>query len=418
MLQRFVPATPTTLDSRQRLPNKLYCERRRARTGDADAVCRGGRVVKLVVFGLTMSSSWGNGHATLWRALAKGLAQLGHSLVFFERDVPYYRAYRDYTTLPNGRLALYRDWEQVRAEATAELKSADSGMITSYCPDAVDATQLLLDSPVPLRTFYDLDTPVTLSRLQAGERVDYLPADGLASFDLVLSFTGGAALRELQTRLGARETRPLYGGVDPESHQPVPPQPRFAADLSYLGTYSADRQNALSSLLLEPARRLPERRFLIGGSLYPSEFPWSNNLFYMPHVAPPDHPAFYCSSPLTVNVTRGPMVAMGWCPSGRLFEAAACGTPVLSDTWNGLEDFFEPGKEILLARSVDEAMDRMRRPATELRQIGAAARRRALSEHTGLVRARQLVEALTGTSRVLPNGTMVKANSEMTQCGE
>lgn len=374
--------------------------------------------MNLVVFGLTMSSSWGNGHATLWRALANGLAQLGHSLTFFEHDVPYYGSYRDYGEIPNGRLILYRDWEEVCAEAVSELAHADAGVITSYCPDASAATRVLFESSVPVRAFYDLDTPVTLARLDAGERVDYLPREGLAEFDVILSFTGGAALDQLETRLGARRAVPLYGGVDPQTHRPVSSDPRFAAHLSYLGTYSADRQQALQALLLAPSAALPNQRFLLGGSLYPNDFPWSKNLFYLPHVAPPEHPAFYCSSPLTLNVTRGPMVAMGWCPSGRLFEAAACGVPVLSDIWRGLDDFFEPGKEILLAQNTDEAIDLLLRPASELSRIGEAARKRTLREHTGLVRARQLVEALDGVPRATSPSVIAQPSREMTQCGE
>lgn len=356
--------------------------------------------MKLVVFGLAVSSSWGNGHATLWRSLARGLAKLGHTLVFFERDVPYYRSHRDLTDLPGGRLILYRDWEQIRFDAMQELAHGDAGMVTSYCPDAVAAAELLMESSIPVRSFYDLDTPVTLNRFKRGEPVPYVPEAGLGGFDVVLSFTGGAALRALETELGARVAVPLYGSVDPTTHCPTPGRDQFASDLSYLGTYSADRQAALSTLLLEPAKQLPHRRFFLGGSQYPADFPWTTNLFYLPHVAPPDHPAFYCSSPLTLNVTRAPMVETGWCPSGRIFEASACATPVLSDVWPGIEDFFEPGKEILLARTTEEAMSWLSRPREELARIGAAARRRTLFEHTGEVRARQLVEYLRQFSRL------------------
>lgn len=382
--------------------------------------------MKLVVFGLTMSSSWGNGHATIWRSLAKGLAQLGHSLTFFERDVPYYRSHRDLLEAPNLHLVLYRDWEDARADAARELGGASAAMVTSYCPDGRAAAELLFESRIPIRTFYDLDTPVTLSRLLSGESVPYVPTNGLGDFDLVLSYTGGIALRSLETQLNARVAIPLYGSVDPDTHHPVAPQSRFQSDLSYLGTYSSDRQQALERLLLRPAGRAPQRRFLLAGSQYPPDFPWATNLFYLPHVPPPEHPAFYCSSPLTLNVTRAPMADSGWCPSGRLFEAAACGTPVLSDTWPGLEEFFEPGKEILLARSSEEAEDWIGRTPKEIGPIGDAARRRALSEHTGLRRARQLVEALTTVSPAVhvpepqPFHSNRRANlrSEVEPCGE
>jgi spore maturation protein CgeB len=344
--------------------------------------------MKLVIFGLTISSSWGNGHATLWRGLCRALGARGHDIVFFERDVSYYAAHRD-TESPEGcRLRLYGSWDDVRAEAEAALREADVGMVTSYCPDSQDACDLVLDSRA-MSVFYDLDTGVTLSALRGGERVPYLPDDGLVQFDLVLSYTGGRALDELRTRLGARQVAPLYGSVDPEAHRPAPAShdlPR--GDLSYLGTYAADRQDRLEALFIEPARRRPDCRFIIGGSQYPADFPWTQNIFYVSHMPPPRHPAFYSSSALTLNVTRAAMADFGYCPSGRLFEAAACGTPTLSDTWEGLEHFFEPGREILVARNTDEALAALDLSDAELTHVAQAARERTLAEHTADARAR------------------------------
>lgn len=349
--------------------------------------------MKLVVFGLTVTSSWGNGHATLWRGLLSALGRLGHRVTFFERDVPYYAWSRDCREIPGHRIVLYGDWAEAERIGGEELAGADVGMVTSYCPDGVAAAELVLSSGVPLATFYDLDTPVTLARLEAGEPVPYLPAEGLGGFDLVLSYTGGAALDALRDRLGARRVVPLYGSVDPAVHQPAEPVDWYRADLSYLGTYAADRQRAVEELLLETARRLPGKRFLIGGSQYPQDFPWGENVFFVRHVPPPDHPAFYCSSGLTLNVTRGAMARMGYCPSGRLFEAAACGVPVLSDDWEGLERFFEPGREILVARSSEEAIAALDLEREELRRIGERARERTLAEHTAERRARAMLDA-------------------------
>ncbi len=168
---------------------------------------------------------------------------------------------------------------------------------------------------------------------------------------------------------------------------------RYQADLSYLGTYAADRQEGVERLLVNAARQLPEKRFVIGGSMYPRDFPWTDNIWFLEHVPPPDHPAFYCSSKLTLNVTRAAMASFGHCPSGRLFEAAACGTPILSDTWDGLEEFFEPGKEILLAKTTEEAIEAMSIPPAELVRIGEAGRQRALSDHTAQRRAEQMLDA-------------------------
>lgn len=350
--------------------------------------------MKLVIFGLTVSSSWGNGHATLWRGLLKAFAQRGHDVVFFERDVPYYAMHRDVARLGAGELCLYDSWENVVPTARRHLADADVGMVTSYCPDGRAACDLLLGSDVCVRTFYDLDTPVTLARLSAGEAVPYLPTQGLGDFDLVLSYTGGAALTALQTRLGARVVVPLFGSVDPDVHRPVPRKEEYRADLSYLGTYAEDRQRALEALFVEPARELPERRFLIGGTQYPATFPWTGNIHFKRHLPPLEHPSFFSSSRMTLNVTRKAMADMGYCPSGRLFEAAACGTPILSDTWEGLDEFFQPGKEILVATDTHDAISAIELPDDALAAIASAARERTLDEHTAGRRAAELEAAI------------------------
>ena len=355
--------------------------------------------MKLVIFGLTVSSSWGNGHATIWRGLCRALARRGHQVVFFERDVPYYSAHRDLFELPGGRLELYGEWEENLPRARQHLADADCGIVTSYCPDGIAATELLMSSPAQKKIFYDLDTPITLQRLRDGEQLSYLGPRGLADFDLVLSFTGGAALDALKTHLGARHALPLYGSVDPENHRRVPPLENYRADLSYLGTYAEDRQAGLSALLIEPARQLPQQRFLIGGAQYPEAFPWTSNIFFVRHLPPAEHPAFYSSSKLTLNVTRRAMAEMGYCPSGRLFEAASCGTPILSDWWEGLDEFFEPGSEILVAGNTEDAVAALQLPDEQLSKISLRARERTLEEHTAECRAREFETALE-TSRI------------------
>jgi spore maturation protein CgeB len=352
--------------------------------------------MKLAIFGLTVSSSWGNGHATLWRGLIRALHAQGHEVVFIERDVPWYADHRDLHDLPGGRLFLYRDWQEVLDQRRSIL-DADAVMVTSYCPDAIAATRLIEAEARGTSVFYDLDTPVTLAALAAQGSVDYYPPEGLGGFDLVLSYTGGPALNAL-AGLGARRVAPLYGHVDPDAHRPAPPQDAYRGDLSYLGTYAADRQPTLNRLFLQPAARAPGRRFVLGGSSYPADFAWQPNIFYMNHVAPPDHPAFFCSSRLTLNVTRADMAAMGWCPSGRLFEAAACGVPILSDTWDGLDRFFSPDEEILFAHTPDDTLAALARPDAELRRIAARARERVLAEHSSASRARELVALLDGAA--------------------
>jgi spore maturation protein CgeB len=347
--------------------------------------------MRLVVFGLTASSSWGNGHATLWRGLASALARAGHSLVFFERDQPWYAAHRDLTDLPGGDLVLYPELGAIRRRAEAELDRADVAMVTSFCPDAVPAAELALASRARVKTFYDLDTGVTLARACAGLPVDWIGPRGLAPFDLVLSFAGGRALAELRDRLGARRVAALHGSVDPEVHRPASPAAAFRGELSYLGTFAPSRQDALERLFLQPAERLADRTFVLAGSLYGEAFPWRANVRYVRHLAPALHAQFFCSSPLTLSVTRAEMAALGHCPSGRLFEAAACGVPVLSDPFDGIERVFTPGDEILVARTAEEAVEAICAPRHVLARIGARARERALAEHTAAARASELV---------------------------
>ena len=351
--------------------------------------------MKIVIFGLAVSSSWGNGHATLWRGLCGALARRGHRVVFFERDVPYYALHRDLNELPGGILRLYPDWESVRRQAELDTADADAAMVTSYCPDGIVATDLVLSSPAPRKVFYDLDTPVTLRRLSHGQPVDYIGPRGLAGFDLVLSYTGGQALDELRSRLQARAVAALYGSVDPAIHRPVPPVLHYAADLSYLGTYAEDRRAMLETLFVEAARRMPDGRFILGGAQYDGAFPWQPNIYFVQHLAPGEHAAFYCSSSITLNVTRAAMACMGYCPSGRLFEAAACGVPVLSDVWEGLDQFFEPEREILLARRTEDVIAALRRD--DLGRIARAARERVLACHTAEIRARELERYLEST---------------------
>jgi spore maturation protein CgeB len=351
--------------------------------------------MRIVIFGLTVSSSWGNGHAALWRGLLRALLAAGHHVTFFERDQSFYAENRDLFALPApGALVLYPDWPDVLPQARTALAGADAAIVTSYCPDGVAATALVLDSSVGTRCFYDMDTPVTLAQLASGESVPYLGPLGLGGFDLVLSYTGGKALTALQARLGARRVAPLYGWVDPTQYHPAEPRPQYAARLSYIGTYAADRQATLEALLIEPARRRPADRFVIAGAQYPAGFPWTDNLFFVRHLPPAEHNAFYASSALTLNVTRAAMARMGWCPSGRLFEAAACGTPVLSDWWEGLDAFFQPDEEILVARETEAALATLDRSPEDVRRIGARARERVLAEHSAEQRAGTLVEAL------------------------
>lgn len=355
--------------------------------------------MKLVVFGLTVSSSWGNGHATLWRGLLRALAANGWSVAFFERDTPYYAQNRDLDALPDGELNLYSEWSEIEPLARRRIAEADVAMVTSYCPDGLAASELVLAAPRALKTFYDLDTPVTIARLRAGEPLSYIGPRGLGEFDLVLSYAGGPALDELAALTGAHNLAPLYGHVDAEKYRPGRETPRYRADLSYIGTYAADRQAKLARLFVEPARRRPDLRFVLAGAQYPQGFPWTANMFFIGHAPPTEHPAFYASSRLTLNVTRRDMAAMGWCPSGRLFEAAACGAAIVSDGWDGLDAFFRPEREMMVVNSSEDVMAALDLPASALSRIGEAARERVLAEHTSQRRAAELEKLFAAARR-------------------
>lgn len=350
--------------------------------------------MKLVVFGLSISSAWGNGHATLLRGLFRALHRQGHEVHFFERDVPYYAQHRDASSFPYVHLHLYADWKDIAGAAQTELADADIGMITSYCPDAADACALVLNEDLWRRVFYDMDTPVTFARRDRGEVVEYLPAEGLSGFDLVLSYTGGHALHRLKSELGARAAVPLYGWVDPEEYYPDAHTSRFSCDLSYLGTYSADRQPAVDEMVIRPAAALPAKNFIIAGAMYSDRSSWPCNIGHFEHVAPPQHRAFYCSSATTLNVTRASMAHMGFCPSGRLFEATACGTVVLTDTWLGLDTFFQLGSEVVPVTTAADVVRVLSRCDFDLQQIASRGRERTLECHTAAIRAREFLNLL------------------------
>lgn len=347
--------------------------------------------MNITIFGLTISSSWGNGHATPYRAIVRALHRRGHRVSFFEKDVEYYARRRDFAICPYCELTLYTSWDDIRAHALREAAASDAVIVASYCPDGARIADEVLPLAHPLRVFYDLDTPITLQNLAESE-LSYLRRDQIPGFDLYLSFTGGGILRELEQTWGARMARPLYGCVDPEFHGRVPARQDFRCALSYMATYAADRQHKVDPLFLEPVRRRPDTAFVLAGSMYPSDWSWPANLRRFEHVAPTDHPALYSSSRLTLNITRDGMARYGYCPSGRFFEAAACGTPVVTDTWAGLESFFTPGEELFVARTAEDVLAAIDCTDAELLRIAARARQRTLDEHTGDRRARRMLD--------------------------
>jgi spore maturation protein CgeB len=349
--------------------------------------------MKLVVFGLSLSSSWGNGHATTYRALLAAFAARGHEVTFYEWDAPWYRgAHRDCPAPDFCRLELYADWDAVAGRAIAECWEADAVIVGSYVRDGIRIIDALASGGVEALYFYDIDTPVTVAALRAGG-AEYLRNDQVPRFARYLSFTGGPFLAEVleHEELGARRAEALYCSVDPERYRPVAPDPELACDLAYMGTYAADRQPVVDRLLVKVARRLPNHRFCVAGPQYPEELRWPDNVLRIPHLPPDRHPAFYASARWQLNATRADMVAAGWSPSVRLFEAAACGAALVSDRWEGIESFFQPGREIMLPESTESVMELIvSTPEEQRRAMGDAARRRVLASHTAARRAEEL----------------------------
>jgi spore maturation protein CgeB len=348
----------------------------------------------LVFLGLTLSSSWGNGHATTYRALLQGLAERGHRLLFLERDVPWYASARDLSQPEFCELEFYSTVEDLADRFGERIAAADAVVVGSYVPDGIAAVDLVSDIADGVRAFYDIDTPITVAALESN-RCEYLAARQIPQLDLYLSFTGGPLLRHLSQRFGARRACPLYCSVDASLYRPEPQPATW--DMGYLGTYAEDRQPALQRLLIEPALRLPDRRFVVAGPQYPAAIAWPANVERIEHLPPSEHVAFYCRQRFTVNLTRAEMIRSGWSPSVRLFEAAACGTPIISDRWDGLSELLPNGDAILIADHADDVVAALSRiDDTASRQIGESARGIVLANHTGVARARELERTIEG----------------------
>ena len=346
--------------------------------------------MKIVIYGLTITSSWGNGHATTYRSLCKALAARGHRVVFVEKDVEWYRSNRDLPKPTYCEVRLYEDWSTEAGSLIELSRDADAIVVGSYFPDAIAATEGLLGADFGPLLFYDIDTPITLAALRTSGSTAYLEARHIPHYAAYLSFTGGPALHELETRFDSPRAVAFYCSVDPDLHKPTPPKPEYSCALSYLGTYASDRQPKLMRLLNSAAEIAAKERFIVAGPQYPGDVPWARNVERIVHLSPPEHPAFYSSSRFTLNLTRDDMVEAGFSPSVRLFEASACGAAILSDAWPGLEEFLTPGSEVLLPRDASEVAAILHgMPDAERHALGQRARERILAEHTAAHRAEQ-----------------------------
>jgi spore maturation protein CgeB len=344
--------------------------------------------LRIVILGLSITSSWGNGHATTYRGLVRELSARGHEVLFLERNVPWYAANRDLPKPPYGRTVLYSSLKELKSRFARAIAAADVVMVGSYVQEGSAVGEWVTRIANGVTAFYDIDTPVTLSGIAQGD-LDYLTRELIGRYNLYLSFTGGPTLEFLEREYGAAMARPLYCSVDPELYYPQPQEPRW--DLGYMGTYSDDRQPALDRLLLKPASQWKQGRFVVAGPQFPRTIRWPRNVKRFTHLSPARHCRFYNAQRFTLNITRSAMVAAGFSPSVRLFEAAACATPIISDYWEGIETFFVPGKEILIAHSSEDSL----RFISELsedhrRRIGERARAKVLARHTARHRALEL----------------------------
>jgi spore maturation protein CgeB len=346
--------------------------------------------LKIVIAGLSITSSWGNGHATTYRSLIRELCARGHDILFLERDVPWYAANRDLPHPQWGQTELYSSVADLRERFTKKIQNADIVIVGSYVPQGSEVGKWVIETAGGVTAFYDIDTPVTLSKLQKGDQ-EYLSADLIPRYHIYLSFTGGPVLETLQKTYGSPVAKALYCSVDPNLYYPEEIEKNW--DLGYMGTYSDDRQPPLKRLMLDAAERWSEGRFVVAGTQYPPSIRWPKNLQYIEHIPPVEHRKFYNQQKFTLNITRAEMVRSGYSPSVRLFEAAACGVPIISDYWKGLETIFDTGSEILISRSPEDTLRYLRETTETQRQtIGEKARKRILAEHTAYHRAKQLEE--------------------------
>lgn len=363
--------------------------------------------MNIVILGLSITSSWGNGHATTYRSLVRGLAERGHRSLFLERDVPWYAANRDLPKPSYGRTELYCSVTDLKRRFSSDIRQADAIIVGSYVPDAVPLGLWITGLAQGITAFYDIDTPVTLAKLERGDH-EYLTPSLIPRYDLYLSFTGGPLLDKLRRDYGARQAHALYCSVDPDLY--FLESVEYQHDLGYLGTYSADRQPALDRLLLAAAGMWDSGRFIVAGPMYPPEIAWPSNVTRIEHLPPAAHRRFYNSQRFTLNLTRADMIAAGYSPSVRLFEAAACGTPIISDAWPGLDTLFTPGKEIFVANTPRQVLSLLR-TMPEKQRIEAArrARQRVLAAHTGTRRAAELERYLSGIAAPTTAGAATAA---------
>jgi spore maturation protein CgeB len=356
--------------------------------------------MKIAFFASSLVSAYWNGAATYYRGIVRALHGRGHEVTFYEPDAFERQQHRDMEDPPWAKVVVYparseaevlRTVEQARG-ADLVVKASGVGVYDELLERAV----LDLQGPATLVAFWDVDAPATLDRVHGNAADAFRPL--VPRYDIVLTYGGGEPVRQAYLGLGARECVPIYNALDQATHHPVPPQPRFECELAFLGNRLPDREARVEEFFLRAAAQLPQRRMLLGGSGW-GDKPLPANVHYLGHVYTADHNAFNCTPLAVLNVSRESMARYGFSPATRVFEAAGAAACLVTDAWEGLDTFFEPGREVLVASSGDQVAQHVRAldPA-RAREIGQAAYRRVLAEHTYAHRAAQLDAVLQGCS--------------------
>lgn len=354
--------------------------------------------MKIAFFASSLVSAYWNGAATYYRGIVRALHERGHQVTFYEPDAYDRQRHRDMDDPPWAKVVVYsaqteaevlRTVEQARG-ADLVVKASGVGVHDALLERAV----LELQSAATLVAFWDVDAPATLDRVHADAADPFLPL--VPRYDLVLTYGGGEPVRQAYLALGARECVPIYNALDPSTHHPVAPEARFECELAFLGNRLPDREARVEEFFLRPAAQLPDRRMLLGGSGW-GDKTVTANVRYLGHVYTADHNAFNCTPRAVLNVSRESMARYGFSPATRVFEAAGAAACLITDAWEGLETFFEPGREVLVARSGDEVAQHVAAlDAARARTIGQAAYRHVLAEHTYAHRAAQFDAVLQG----------------------
>ena len=349
--------------------------------------------MNIAFFGSSLVSAYWNGAATYYRGVLRHLAERGHRITFYEPDAFERQQHRDIPDPDWARVVVYPATEEAVWRCLEEARGADLVVKAS----GVGVFDELLEKAVldtgALRVFWDVDAPATLDRMESD------PADPFRAlvpkYDLILTYGGGDPVVDAYRSFGARDCVPIYNALDSTTHHPVEPDPRFRADLGFLGNRLPDREARVEEFFLEAAAKLPEKTFLLGGSGW-ADKPMPGNVRYLGHVYTRDHNAFNCTPLAVLNISRESMARYGFSPATRVFEAAGAGACLITDEWVGIEMFLEPGREVLVARDGAQVAEHLRELTPgRARRIGEAALRRVLAEHTYAHRAAQVETVLT-----------------------